>query len=312
MIAAIARSTAFRLAVTLAILFYLSTRLDMAAAAASIARARVPLVLWVLVLVTVDRLVMIWRWWLLLDATEHGIGLGHAARVFLVSSFTGSFLPAGVGGDAARAFTLARHTARPHDAMASVGVDRVLGMTSIALLGIVGALLWTSPEAAVVRQSVLSLGVLVAGASLSLLWAEVLLDPLVPGPWRTHPFVRPFLRLAAAAGRYRSHPRTLFAVLAWSLGVQLLRVAQAYYLGLSLGLAVPFSYYLVFMPVGLLMLLLPVSVSGFGLPQGVIVWLLAPLGIPASQAFALSTLIILSGLVGNLPGAVLYLVAKTK
>lgn len=312
MIAAIARSPAFRLTVTLAILAYLSTRVDMGAAAAAIAAATPALLVVVLVLVALDRLVMIWRWWLLLDATQHAIGLHHAARVFLVSSFAGSFLPAGVGGDAARAFALARHTDRPHDALASVGIDRVLGMMSIAMLGVLGALLWNAPEAGAVRRSVLLAGILVVLGSAGLLWAEVLLDSLVPHDWRDNTVVRPFLRLAAAAGRYRSHPGTLLVVLAWSLVVQLLRVAQAYYLGVSLGMTVPFGYYLVFMPVGLLMLLLPISVSGFGLPQGVIVWLLAPVGVPASEAFALSTLIILSGLAGNVPGALLYLLHKTK
>jgi glycosyltransferase 2 family protein len=61
------------------------------------------------------------------------------------------------------------------------------------------------------------------------------------------------------------------------------------------------------MPIGLLMLLLPVSVSGFGLPQGVIVWLLRPRGVPDEQSFALSTLIVLTGLAGNLPGLLLWL-----
>jgi hypothetical protein len=92
-----------------------------------------------------------------------------------------------------------------------------------------------------------------------------------------------------------------------SLLVQLLRVVQAYGLGVGLGIDVAFSYYLVFMPIGLLMLLLPVSISGFGLPQGVIVWMLRPLGVPDTLSFALTTLIILSGLFGNLPGALLYL-----
>ena len=36
-------------------------------------------------------------------------------------------------------------------------------------------------------------------------------------------------------------------------------------------MTVPFTYFLLFMPLGLLMLLLPISISGFGLPQGVIV-----------------------------------------
>lgn len=312
MISAIARSTAFRLTVTLAILAYLSTRVDMPAAAAAMAAATPSRLVAVLVLVALDRIVMIWRWWLLLDATQHTIGFGHAARVFLVSSFAGSFLPAGVGGDAARAFALARHTSRPHDAIASVGIDRVLGMMSIAMLGVLGALLWQTPQAEAVRQAVLAIGIVVTLGSAGLLWAEVLLDSLVPPRWRDRRWVRPFLRLARAAGRYRAHPSTLLAVLIWSLVVQLLRVGQAYYLGSSLGMTVPFTYYLVFMPVGLLMLLLPISVSGFGLPQGVIVWLLEPLGVPAPEAFALSTLIILSGLAGNLPGAWLYLVHKTK
>jgi hypothetical protein len=73
---------------------------------------------------------------------------------------------------------------------------------------------------------------------------------------------------------------------------------------------VPFGYYLVFMPIGLLMLLLPVSVSGFGLPQGVIVWLMRPVGVPDTQSFALSTLIVLTGIAGNLPGAWLYVRGK--
>jgi glycosyltransferase 2 family protein len=96
-------------------------------------------------------------------------------------------------------------------------------------------------------------------------------------------------------------------VFAWSIGVQLLRIVQAYCLGLGIGIRVPFLYYLVFMPVGLLMLLLPISVSGFGVPQAMIVWLMQPLGVPAEQALALSTLIVLTGLAGNLPGLLLWI-----
>ena len=119
------------------------------------------------------------------------------------------------------------------------------------------------------------------------------------------------LRLADSVAVYRAMPRTLAMVFVLSVGVQVLRIVQAYGLGLGLGLTVPFSYYLVFMPIGLLMLLLPISVSGFGLPQGVMVWLLRPLGVPDELSLALTTLIVLSGLFGNLPGAWLYLQRRT-
>ena len=49
------------------------------------------------------------------------------------------------------------------------------------------------------------------------------------------------------------------------------------------------------------------SVSGFGLPQGVFVWMLRPVGVPDEASFALSTLIIVTGLAGNIPGLLLWL-----
>ena len=72
---------------------------------------------------------MIWRWVLLLRAS--GVddrGDDGRASIFLVSSFVGSFLPAGVGGDAARAWGLSRVTAHGGEALASVAVDRLLGI----------------------------------------------------------------------------------------------------------------------------------------------------------------------------------------
>jgi uncharacterized membrane protein YbhN (UPF0104 family) len=142
--------------------------------------------------------------------------------------------------------------------------------------------------------------------SLGAIWADRWIRWL-PAGWHTWAPVRLPLRVADAVAAYRDTPQTLLAVFGLSVLVQVLRILQAYGLGLGLGVDVPFTYYLVFMPIGLLMLLLPISVSGFGLPQSVIVWLLRPLGVPDPLSLALSTLIVLSGLFGNLPGALLYL-----
>ena len=97
-----------------------------------------------------------------------------------------------------------------------------------------------------------------------------------------------------------------------SVIVQIVRVTQAYVLGNGLGIDVDFSYYLAFMPVGILAILLPISIGGFGVAQGVIVWLLRPVGVPDAQSFALSTLYLLTGLVSTLPGALLYLRSRSR
>lgn len=297
-----------RLAITAAILIYLATQIDMAEAASATAAISLPHLALVLVLVGVDRAVMILRWLLLLRAAGNPIPTRSAARLFLVSSFVGSFLPAGLGGDAARAYGLARENTASSDAIASVAVDRLLGILSLVLMGVVGLLTWT-PEGADGWRLGVAIGLLGA-ACLGVFWAGAWLRWLIPAHRHEGFLTRRLLRLTDAVGRYRNHRSVLVHVFGWSIVVQLLRITQAYILGLGLGMTVPFSYFLMFMPLGLLMLLLPISISGFGLPQGAIVWLLRPMGVADSVSFALSTLIVLTGLAGNVPGLFLWLRAR--
>lgn len=299
---------AVRLAITAAILIYLATQIDMVEAASATAAISLPHLALVLVLVGVDRAVMILRWVLLLRAAGNPIPTGSAARLFLVSSFVGSFLPAGVGGDAARAYGLARENTASSDAIASVAVDRLLGVLSLVLMGVVGLLTWT-PEGADGWRLGVAIGLLGA-ACLAVFWAGAWLRWLIPAHRHDRFLTRRLLRLTDAVGRYRNHRGVMVHVFGWSIAVQLLRITQAYILGLGLGMTVPFSYFLMFMPLGLLMLLLPISISGFGLPQGAIVWLLRPMGVADSASFALSTLIVLTGLAGNVPGLFLWLRAR--
>jgi glycosyltransferase 2 family protein len=293
-----------RLAITVGILLYLASRIDMTASMRAVVRVDPGWLAAVLVLVACDRAVMIWRWVLLLRASRVPVRGRDAARIFLISSFVGSFLPAGVGGDLARAYGLSRATRDGSEAIASVAVDRVLGVMALVVMGIAGLL---ATATAIDDWRVTASLVLLIAACAALLWADRLFAQLLPARVRAHRLGGKLAALGDALSRYRGRPGALAQVFAWSVGVQLLRIVQAYCLGLGLGLGVPFRYYLVFMPVGLLMLLLPISVSGFGLPQAMIVWLMQPLGVADEQSLALSTLIVLTGLAGNLPGLLLWI-----
>ncbi len=301
----VAGSVWIRLLITAAILSYLASQIEMPAALAAVVSVNPAHLAAVLGLVAIDRVVMILRWISLLRASAVGIETSRAVSIFLISSFVGSFLPAGVGGDAARAYGLLRAAAAGGEAFASVAVDRLLGILSLVVMGILGLLVWTPPGGTDWRAP-LAIALLLSGG-VAAFWADRIVRTFVPRQVHGTRLVRRLLSVGDAVGRYRSRPRVLLQVMGWSLVVQLLRITQAYLLGLGLEIAVPFRYYLLFMPVGLLMLLLPVSVSGFGLPQGIIVWLLRPLAVPDEQSFALSTLIVLTGLAGNLPGLVLWL-----
>lgn len=306
-----------RLAITAVILAILAMGIDMGASARAIAAIDLRYLGLVLGLVAIDRAVMILRWVLLLRASGIAITTRDAARLFLVSSFVGSFLPAGVGADAARAYGLSRAPAaldpqdpRPKtqvpasEALASVAVDRILGVFSIVVMSVVGVMAWApAREDWRIAAAILALTI----ACSAVFWAGDWLRWAIPDAHHGHSIARRALKLSDAVGRYRGRSGVLAHVMAWSVVVQVLRITQAYFLGLGLGLAVPYSYYLLFMPLGLLMLLLPISISGFGAPQAGFVWMLRPVGVPDAQSFALSTLIVLTGLAGNIPGLWLWL-----
>jgi len=304
------RSRTFRLAVTAAILAYLLRSIDPGASVQAMLRMDPWWFALTLLLVAIDRVVMAIRWLLLLRAAGVDIPAASALRIFLTSSFLGSFLPAGIGADAARAYEVASRTSRGSQAVASVGIDRVLGLVAIAILGVAGLAGWAQHVEPAMRARLTALAALGGVATLAVFWADTLARRCVPARWHATKWGWRILRLGDAIGAYRQHPGVLLQVMALSIAVQLIRVFQGYGLGRGLGIQVDLAYYLVFMPVAMLVLLLPVSISGFGLPQAVIVWLLRPMGVPDAESLALSTLLIVVGIIGNLPGALLYAVRR--
>ena len=59
-------------------------------------------------------------------------------------------------------------------------------------------------------------------------------------------------------------------------------------------------------PLAALALLLPVTFNGIGTSQWAFYWFFSRVGVPVASGFALSVLFVALGIVGNLPGGVLY------
>ena len=70
--------------------------------------------------------------------------------------------------------------------------------------------------------------------------------------------------------------------------------------------------YFILIPIVLLIMLLPVTVSGLGTSQGAFVWLFGAIGVPVAAAVALSILFVTLGIVGNLPGGLLYVFGRAR
>jgi uncharacterized protein (TIRG00374 family) len=274
------------------------------------AGADLRLILLAVALVLVDRTLMAYRWLLLLCTIEPSRRppLGRVIRIFFVSTFVGTFLPASIGGDAVRAYSLAREQVAATDAIASVFMDRALGVASILMLGGLGLLIARDLAATpIIRDALAVTALLCLGVVLIVFSTRVArLAVRVIESIRLARLHRIGIGLIEAVQRYAHHHGSLLAVLATSLGVQLLRVAQAYLLGRSLGIELGFGAYVAYIPLILLVMLLPITVNGLGTSQAAFVWFFARSGVAAPAAFTLSVLFVALGVVGNLPGGLLY------
>jgi hypothetical protein len=261
-------------------------------------------------LVLVDRTLMAYRWLVLLRpfSGPDGPRFGAVMRIFFVSTFVGTFLPASVGGDAVRAYALARERVDASAAVASVLMDRMLGVLSILVMAVVGLAFAQQMARDPMVLTALAVTAIVCALTAIVVFS-VRAERLVQQgaewlPWEAGRAL--IVRLVSAMQVYAHRHGDLANVLLGSIGVQLLRIVQAYYLGLGLGIAQPITTYLAFIPVILLVMLLPVTINGLGTSQLAFVWAFAQAGVPGAQSFPLSVLFVALGVVGNLPGGLLY------
>jgi glycosyltransferase 2 family protein len=242
------------------------------------------------------------RWQLLLEAKGVSVPLGWLTRTYFVALFAGQFLPAAIGGDAVRVVELGRRTGDAPESVASVLIDRLVGLVSLVVLAVVAVLVSGPGRRAGVVAAEGAFGA-AAAAALLLLFSSRLrgtvarwLEPRASG------------RRLAAGGRfyealhaYRDHRATLVAVGLLALAVQAARVVVIWMLARALGLHVPDSVVLLAGPVVFAALALPVSLNGIGVREAVFVYFLhghatRPEAIALGLAFfAVGTLTALGG-----------------
>ncbi len=264
-------------------------------------------------LVVVDRSLMAWRWIALLRAVETPpcVPLHQIVRIFFVSTFVGTFLPGSIGGDAVRALSLSRLVAPTHLAVGSVAVDRLLGIVSVLLMAAGGSILVARLIDGRLLAASIVIAILGVVGTILLLFDSRILAGLVRWAGGRFPRVeRLAQKFLAAIRQYGDHRGVLVGVLLASIGVQALRSAQAWCLGLAMGLTLGGGWYFALIPFGVLAFLLPASVSGLGAGTASFVPLFALAGLPATDAVALALLFWFLGVLGNLPGGILMVLGS--
>jgi glycosyltransferase 2 family protein len=303
------RGLHLRIAVSLALLVLLVVFVDWGRLGARFGAADPLLMLAVVGLATGDRLLMAWKWWLLVRARDTALGLWAAVRAYYLASFAGYFLPMTVGADAVRVAALAG-TSRGAVLVASVVLERLIGALAQGVLAVLS----------IATLVTLGLGARVGPAERWGLGIGIVLT------FAVFPFSFPAARWVAArlgaGGGWRGALRALaeqYAGYGGSKGLLCLFFALTlleggfpvvihYTAGRALGLDPGWSFYIATVPLVFLVARLPVSLGGLGFLELSFVSLAGLLGVSWTDAFAIAGLATALYLVALIPGAVLYLI----
>jgi len=229
---------------------------------------------------------------------------------YLIGLFLNNFLPGAVGGDVAKAYYLYQRTGQGHYAISSVFLERFSGLLGLSILSVV-ALAVGFPR---VNQPLLLTSV--GGSALFLMLVVLVLwwAPLLPSIQRGMGMVLPrrigtqLQQLYGALASYRQHRSVLLQAVALSVVLQVLYAF--YYGGVAWGLGISLNvfYFLLFLPLVSLVTLVPITLGGLGLREGMLVVLFGAVDLAAADILAVSlTVHVLNALLSASGGFLLLL-----
>lgn len=245
---------------------------------------------------------MAWRWRIILAKLDVTAPAGVLTSLLYIAGFFGLTLPSANANDLVRGVMLKQLRIPLGTGVASILVDRIYGVLSMAFLALPGAflVLWHGHHSAVVSA--------VAIASTAMVAFTVCVLPalhwLGAKPSQPTVFGRSHI-VQTLRGASRSFGwGCMVACIAISLISQIMAVVAVMCAGTSIHIAVSPASYLVFVPVVWLATSLPLTVSGLGIREAGFAFLLQIVGVAHAQGLAIgavcSATTIVAGILGGL------------
>lgn len=243
------------------------------------------------------------RWFLIMKK----IGFTRPFSFYLKSYFKGAFfnqgLPTSIGGDGLRVLDCSRE-GRTEDSFYGVFIDRIIGLAGLLLLNIVALLYNRTILPEHITILLLSILLLLLAGLVSLFFLRKIRF------FSRGRFLGHLGRLSERYYQVYSSPLSVIIQIGLSVTTHLFAMAAFYILGRAMGLDYPLSVYLVLVPPVVLLIILPVSLAGWGIREGALVGIFLLIGADKSRVVSFSLLYGVTALTASLPGLLVYLNQK--
>lgn len=232
--------------------------------------------------------------WSKLVSTEHGYV--ELLKIYYTGCFFNNFLPSTIGGDAVKAYYLYRRGGGLHSSMASVFMDRYIGLAALVMIGAVSF---------VSGMNLIKQTFIVWFYPITIIGFIVASIILFRTKWAM--FFKQTRMFYESISQYRGMKDVVADCFAISIAVQVLTVLSVYLISRSIQSGVGMLECGIFIPLINIITLVPVSVSGVGIREGAFVYLFGLTGLKTEESITISLVWFITVAAVNMVGGLFYL-----
>jgi len=253
-----------------------------------------------------------YRWQILVRAQGDEVPLGFLAKSYLVGTFFNNFLPTRFGGDIVRIWDGSRYSKSLLKSSAIVLVERFTGIIVLFLFALLASLyrLDMARQIPIIWIALL-LGLFGLALVISFFlpffgkWLAAIPDRGFLGKFRSR-----IILLRDTILHYRTQKGPFMQATLWALLLQLNVILYYFLIGKALHLRIHFIDYFIFIPIVLLVQIIPITINGLGLREGSYIEIFKFYGISPQTAISFSIIDVAFVLVLGLIGGIIYVSRK--
>jgi uncharacterized protein (TIRG00374 family) len=257
-------------------------------------------------------LISAYRWQILARAQGDRVPLMFLAKSYLVGTFFNNFLPTRFGGDIVRIWDGSRYSKSLVKSSAIIVVERMTGIIVLFVFALVASLFRLD----MARKIPVIWGALLLGlAGLTVL--ALFFFPFfgrglekVPAEGLLGTIAQKFIVFRTTVLGYKDKRAELARATLWAFLLQLNVILYYFLIGKALRLDIAILDYFIFIPIVLLIQIIPVTINGLGLREGAYIEIFKFYGIAPETALSFSIIEIAFGLGVGLVGGIIYVSRK--
>ena len=265
------------------------------------------------------------RWWLLLRSQHILIDFWAVVRLYFLGWFYNNFMPGSLGGDLLRAWYVTKHTDKKFEAVLSVFVDRIIGLSStLVIAGFFYLLFLRGKGLEITSRGTGGFISSIAQYRAVFFWLAVVIIVILCAVllhkksrsmlikiflYIRQVSLRIILKFRNAIVIYCKKPLTMLAAFLLTVFLQLLTITGFWLLGRNLGIETGVVYYYVFFTLTWVLGSIPISIGGAVVVEVLLISLFVKFaGVAEESASALALCQRAVWMFASLPGAVIHLI----